>query len=87
MTLDEAHRLALKILKEVMEEKVDENNIQLAQVSITSSVLITYPVSLIPHVPSVALRRRNQVVRAEGSKEAKFEILSGEATKQLIAAM
>jgi len=33
MTLDEAHRLALKILKEVMEEKVDENNIQLAQVS------------------------------------------------------
>lgn len=32
MTLDEAHRLALKILKEVMEEKVDENNIQLAQV-------------------------------------------------------
>jgi 20S proteasome subunit alpha 5 len=35
MTLDEAHRLALKILKEVMEEKVDENNIQLAQVSLS----------------------------------------------------
>jgi hypothetical protein len=37
MTLDEAHRLALKILKEVMEEKVDENNIQLAQVSSSAS--------------------------------------------------
>lgn len=58
MSLDEAHRLALKILKEVMEEKVDENNVQLAQVTTT-----------------------------EGGKEAKFEILSAEATKELIAQM
>lgn len=32
MTLDEAHKLALKILKQVMEEQVNENNVQLAQV-------------------------------------------------------
>jgi 20S proteasome subunit alpha 5 len=35
MTLKEAHSLALKVLKQVMEEKVDENNVQLAQVSHT----------------------------------------------------
>ena len=33
MTLEEAHILALKVLKEVMEEKLDETNVQLAQVS------------------------------------------------------
>jgi 20S proteasome subunit alpha 5 len=32
MTLDEAKSLALKVLKQVMEEKLDENNVQLAQV-------------------------------------------------------
>lgn len=33
MTLAEAHTLALKVLKQVMEEKLDENNVQLAQVT------------------------------------------------------
>jgi len=33
LTLKEAHALALKVLKQVMEEKVDENNVQLAQVT------------------------------------------------------
>lgn len=33
MTLDEANTLALKVLKQVMEEKLDENNVQLAQVT------------------------------------------------------
>lgn len=33
MSLQDAHKLALKVLKEVMEEKVDGNNVQLAQVS------------------------------------------------------
>lgn len=33
MTLDEAAALALKVLKQVMEEKLDDNNVQLAQVS------------------------------------------------------
>ena len=42
MTLDEAHRLALKILKEVMEEKVDENNIQLAQVSTPGAMVAVF---------------------------------------------
>lgn len=33
MTLAEAQSLALKVLKQVMEEKLDENNVQLAQVT------------------------------------------------------
>jgi 20S proteasome subunit alpha 5 len=33
MTMAEAHSLALKVLKQVMEEKLDENNVQLAQVT------------------------------------------------------
>jgi 20S proteasome subunit alpha 5 len=37
MTLEEAASLALKVLKQVMEEKLDENNVQLAQVSTTSA--------------------------------------------------
>lgn len=86
MTLDEAHRLALKILKEVMEEKVDENNIQLAQVSHPAHCSISYDVAEYSRDFTSGVRQP-QVVRAEGSKEAKFEILSGEATKQLIAAM
>jgi 20S proteasome alpha/beta subunit len=79
MTLEEGHRLALKILKEVMEEKVDENNIQLAQVRIRNRVLVS-------RNPSLTCATSLQVVRADNN-EAKFEILSGEATKALIAAM
>ncbi|KAI5119714.1 hypothetical protein M0805_001428 [Coniferiporia weirii] len=33
MTLVEAHKLTLKILKQVMEEKLDQHNVQLAQVT------------------------------------------------------
>lgn len=33
MSLAEAHTLALKVLKQVMEEKLDESNVQLAQVT------------------------------------------------------
>lgn len=32
MTLEEAQVLSLKVLKQVMEEKLDHNNVQLAQV-------------------------------------------------------
>lgn len=32
MTLEQAQVLALKVLKQVMEEKLDHNNVQLAQV-------------------------------------------------------
>lgn len=33
MTLEQAHLLTLRILKQVMEEKLNEQNIQLAQVT------------------------------------------------------
>lgn len=33
MTLQEAHTLTLRVLKQVMEEKLDHHNVQLAQVS------------------------------------------------------
>lgn len=39
MTLDDAHKLALKILKQVMEEQVNENNVQLAQVRMSVRTL------------------------------------------------
>jgi len=32
MTLLEAHKLILRVLKQVMEEKLDQHNVQLAQV-------------------------------------------------------
>lgn len=41
MSLEDAHKLALKVLKEVMEEKVDGNNVQLAQVRIYPFTLIS----------------------------------------------
>lgn len=34
MTLKEAHTLTLRVLKQVMEEKLDQHNVQLAQVSV-----------------------------------------------------
>lgn len=34
MTLREAHLLTLRVLKQVMEEKLDQHNVQLAQVTI-----------------------------------------------------
>lgn len=39
MTLDEAHRLTLVILKQVMEEKLNEHNVQLAQVRLSSLII------------------------------------------------
>jgi hypothetical protein len=40
MTIAEAQTLALKVLKQVMEEKLDENNVQLAQVSFSSTTVV-----------------------------------------------
>lgn len=34
MTLKEAHVLTLRVLKQVMEEKLDQHNVQIAQVSV-----------------------------------------------------
>ena len=36
MTLKEAQLLTLRVLKQVMEEKLDQHNVQLAQVSFDS---------------------------------------------------
>lgn len=41
MTLEEAQVLALKVLKQVMEEKLDHNNVQLAQVREVSGALFS----------------------------------------------
>lgn len=37
MTLKEAHILTLRVLKQVMEEKLDHHNVQLAQVCVLFS--------------------------------------------------
>lgn len=42
MTLKEAQTLTLRILKQVMEEKLDRHNVQLAQVRLTFLFLV-YP--------------------------------------------
>lgn len=38
MTLKEAHILTLRVLKQVMEEKLDQHNVQLAQVRASPSL-------------------------------------------------
>lgn len=43
MTLEEAQVLSLKVLKQVMEEKLDHNNVQLAQVCRRSPRLALEP--------------------------------------------
>lgn len=56
MTLLEAHKLALKVLKQVMEEKLDENNVQLAQVSCKYQAVL---------IPGYISRRIRDSVRGE----------------------
>lgn len=69
MTLVEAQDLALKVLKQVMEEKLDHNNVQLAQV----------------RAPSVPVQRTStnvnvcQVVPGRG-----FSILNQQELKEVI---
>jgi hypothetical protein len=61
MTLAEAQTLALKVLKQVMEEKLDENNVQLAQVSVPSRYpffeSIPAPISTIANLLSLLFLR------------------------------
>lgn len=80
MTLEEAQVLALKVLKQVMEEKLDYNNVQLAQVRLPNpspphedcpSALLLTLFSLFPFT---------QVLPGTG-----FEILGAEALKAVIA--
>ena len=42
MTLKEAHILTLRVLKQVMEEKLDHHNVQLAQVSLLRCTQLVY---------------------------------------------
>jgi 20S proteasome subunit alpha 5 len=56
MTLTEAHHLVLRVLKQVMEEKLDHHNIQLAQVTKSSGFHILTEdelQALIDSLPSV----------------------------------
>jgi 20S proteasome alpha/beta subunit len=76
MTLDEAHKLALKILKQVMEEQVNENNVQLAQVS---------PSSYANGIPADIVFK--QVKPTGKGKEAQYEILTDAELKRLISEM
>ena len=69
MTLEEGHKLALKTLKQVMEEKLDENNVQLAQVS------FLLPILCFPRAPKLMY----QVTAERG-----FEILGEQKLKDVI---
>lgn len=51
MTLREAHLLTLNVLKQVMEEKLDQHNVQLAQVStfsLTSELSFSFLAQVTP---------------------------------------
>jgi len=43
MTLEEAETLALKVLKEVMEEKLDSNNVEIGSISVKTGKFRIYP--------------------------------------------
>lgn len=47
MTLREAQTLTLQILKQVMEEKLDQHNVQLAQVRLRQSVHVNLSLMLV----------------------------------------
>ena len=61
MTLKEAHILTLRVLKQVMDEKLDQHNVQLAQVRNCSQVLQYRDLTL-----ALAYRRSHQ------SRDSKF---------------
>ncbi|KAG0654063.1 proteasome component pup2 [Rhodotorula mucilaginosa] len=73
MTLQQAKILALKVLKQVMEEKLDHNNVQLAQVGHASS-----PRSTQSHAPS--RRVSGRVVPEKG-----YSILRPDELQEYIA--
>jgi len=71
MTLREAQLLTLNVLKQVMEEKLDQHNVQLAQVrDYFASYLVTSYIGLL------------QVTPKKG-----FEILNETSLKEVIEAM
>ena len=72
MTLQEAHLLVLRVLKQVMEEKLDAHNVQLSQVSVQS----------ISFAADIILNRLSQVTKENG-----FEILDETRLSTFIEAM
>ncbi len=72
MTLQEAQTLVLRVLKQVMEEKLDHHNVQLAQVCTCSTVLSLNSTML----------TSNQVTPTSG-----FEILNEVKLKEIIDVM
>lgn len=72
MTLQEAHLLVLRVLKQVMEEKLDAHNVQLSQVSVQS----------ISFAADIILNRLSQVTKENG-----FEILDEARLSTFIEAM
>ena len=48
MTLKEAHLLTLRVLKQVMEEKLDQHNVQLAQAGIMLFLVLSINLQLDP---------------------------------------
>jgi 20S proteasome subunit alpha 5 len=74
MSLREAQVLVLRVLKQVMEEKLDQHNVQLAQVRTIHSGNVTCQGNIdIPH---------SQVTTDKG-----FHILDERALKEVIDAM
>lgn len=57
MTLAEAYTLTLKTLKQVMEEKLDENNVQLAQVTADGGFEILNEAELKAAIESLPVER------------------------------
>ena len=75
MTLREAHILALKVLKQVMEEKLDENNVQLAQVSVAPA----FQPNMARKPPLGSSSSASQVTKDKG-----FQILGESELKEVI---
>jgi 20S proteasome subunit alpha 5 len=73
MTLREAEVLALRVLKQVMEEKLDHHNVQLAKVRVPRLLAVT----------DLVLTDCAQQVTAEGG----FTILDEHQLKEVIDAM
>ena len=80
MTLEEAQVLALKVLKQVMEEKLDHNNVQLAQVRRRSlQDLLSLLRPSCDADSTVSCATLFQVTAAKG-----FQILNEEELKEVI---
>lgn len=65
MTLQQAKVLALKVLKQVMEEKLDHNNVQLAQVRPSSLPYLDPSPLLTPCGPQVVPEQGYSILKPD----------------------